>query len=91
MNVFDFYSANSMNQWSADRNIFFLSIIMIYLVIHLNFSSFLWQSRAGHLSLEIPCTELEDTGDYLVDVRNEQGRINSSCYIQIERKSYLMF
>ncbi|XP_071142192.1 muscle M-line assembly protein unc-89-like isoform X2 [Mytilus edulis] len=42
------------------------------------------RQRSGHLSLEIPCTELEDTGDYLVDVRNEQGRTNSSCYIQIE-------
>ncbi|XP_052093757.1 muscle M-line assembly protein unc-89-like isoform X2 [Mytilus californianus] len=42
------------------------------------------RQRAGHLSLEIPCTDLEDTGDYLVDVRNEQGRSNSSCYLQIE-------
>ena len=44
------------------------------------------KSRSGYLSLEIPITSLDDTGEYEVEVRNEQGRIRSTCYMQVERK-----
>ncbi|XP_021370306.1 myosin light chain kinase, smooth muscle-like [Mizuhopecten yessoensis] len=40
--------------------------------------------RGGHFSLEIPLTTLDDTGEYSVEVRNEQGHIISTCYLQVE-------
>lgn len=45
-----------------------------------------WQFRGGHFTLEIPLTTLNDTGEYSVEVRNEQGHIISTCYLQVERK-----
>ncbi|XP_065938802.1 muscle M-line assembly protein unc-89 isoform X2 [Magallana gigas] len=42
------------------------------------------RSNAGFLSLEIPVASTYDTGEYVVEVRNEEGKIKSSCYLQVE-------
>lgn len=46
---------------------------------------FIPKSNAGFLSLEIPVASTYDTGEYVVEVRNEEGKIKSSCYLQVER------
>ncbi|XP_060599835.1 muscle M-line assembly protein unc-89-like isoform X2 [Ruditapes philippinarum] len=38
----------------------------------------------GILSLTIPNTEITDTGNYTCVVKNRQGKIYSSCYLQVE-------
>ncbi|XP_053378005.1 muscle M-line assembly protein unc-89-like isoform X1 [Mercenaria mercenaria] len=38
----------------------------------------------GVLSLTIPNTETTDTGNYTCVVKNRQGKIYSSCYLQVE-------
>lgn len=38
------------------------------------------------MSLEIPCATLSDTGEYMCEARNDQGRVTSTCYLQVERK-----
>nr|XP_022301370.1 muscle M-line assembly protein unc-89-like isoform X3 [Crassostrea virginica] len=42
------------------------------------------RSNGGFLSLEIPVASTYDTGEYMVEVRNEEGKIKSTCYIQVE-------
>ncbi|XP_061195584.1 muscle M-line assembly protein unc-89-like isoform X2 [Saccostrea echinata] len=42
------------------------------------------RSNGGFLSLEIPVTSTYDTGEYMVEVRNEEGKIKSNCYLQVE-------
>nr|XP_011432661.2 muscle M-line assembly protein unc-89 isoform X3 [Crassostrea gigas] len=46
--------------------------------------NFYIRSNAGFLSLEIPVASTYDTGEYVVEVRNEEGKIKSSCYLQVE-------
>lgn len=42
------------------------------------------RSNGGFLSLEVPIASTYDTGEYVVEVRNEEGKIKSSCYLQVE-------
>ena len=49
----------------------------------------LFQKRTKILSLDIPILELSDTGQYMCIVRNDQGKIFTSCYLQVERELYI--
>lgn len=42
------------------------------------------KNMQGILSLTIPNSEVTDTGHYQCEVRNRQGRIFTSCYLQVE-------
>ena len=44
------------------------------------------QKKQGFLSLEIPCCQEKDTGNYMCEVRNDHGKIFTSCYLQVERE-----
>ena len=51
----------------------------------------IFQKRSKILSLDIPILELSDTGQYMCIVRNDQGKIFTSCYLQVERELYYLF
>ncbi|KAK3605810.1 hypothetical protein CHS0354_002427 [Potamilus streckersoni] len=42
------------------------------------------KSMGGVIGLEIPCSCLEDTGYFTCQVKNGQGTVFSSCYLQVE-------
>ncbi|KAL4227100.1 Vascular endothelial growth factor receptor 3 [Mactra antiquata] len=51
--------------------------------IHDGFKYYL-KNLQGVLSLTIPSTAVDDTGNYMCIVKNRQGKIYTSCYLQVE-------
>lgn len=49
----------------------------------------MFQEKNGLLSLTINRLKVGDTGNYTCTVRNDQTKIASSCYLQVERKYIL--